>query len=88
MGAYVFCLFFGPGRTLDLALSSTPSPSSLFVPVLGPGAGFWLTLSVGTSETSGVSGADGVLGSDLTPADFVFSFERVGVVEGGGGGFV
>lgn len=43
--------------------------------------------SAGISGISGRLGAGGVLGSDLTPADFSFSFEGVGIgIDGGGGG--
>lgn len=71
-----FCLFFGPGRGLVLALSSTPSPNSLFTPVLGPNDPFKVTFSVGVSGTSdwgGGGGGDG-FSSGLTGTTLAFSF--------------
>ncbi len=64
--------FFGPGLALDLVAPSTPAPSSLFIPVFGPGSPFWELssagdgLMVGTVDT-GV-GVGLALGSGLITA--------------------
>lgn len=75
---YSFCLFFGPGLLFDLALSSTPSPSSLFTPVFGTKGPFWFMSTVGIGGISGTLGAGDVFVSDLTSAELAFSFETAG----------
>lgn len=87
---YSFCLFFGPGLGLDFMLSSTPSPSSRFVPVFGPELDFWLVVSRGVSGSSGRLGAGDALISDLAATALVFSVKTGGVCgdgDAGGGGF-
>lgn len=76
---YSFCLFFGPGLLFDLALSSTPSPSSLFTLVFGPDEPFWLMSTAGIGGISGALGAGDVFVSDLTSAKVTLSFETAGV---------
>lgn len=77
--AYNFCLFFGPGLLFDLALSSTPSPSSLFTPVFGPDEPFWVMSTVEIGGFSGALGAGEVFVSDLISAELAFSLETGGI---------
>lgn len=82
---YIFCLFFGPGLLFDLALSSTPSPSSLFTPVFGTDEPFWLMSTTGTGGISGTLGAGDVFVSDLTSTVLAFSLGKAGLgVDAGG----
>lgn len=70
---------------MDLALSSNPSPSSLFVPALGPAVPFEATFSEGVSGLSGCGGEGEGFCSDFTGTTLAFSFET-GAGGGGGGG--
>lgn len=72
---------------MDLALSSTPSPSSLFVPAFRPAVCFEVTLSEGVSGLSGWGGEDEDFCSDFTGTTFAFSLV-VGAAEGGGAAVV
>lgn len=70
-----FCLFFGPGRAFALAPSSTPSPSSLFVPAFGPDVPFATAFSEGVSEALGCIGGGEDFGSDFAATIFTISVE-------------
>lgn len=92
--AYSFCFFFGPGLLFDLGFSSTPSPSSLFMPVLGPVAPFWFaSITEGTDIPGGLGAGDNLI-SVLMSTTVGFSSDGavaigVGVDEAlGGAGFL
>ena len=74
MATYSFAFFFGPGLALDFASPSTPAPSSLFAPILGPGSPFWALSSAGNGLIVGTAGtgvaAALAFASDL-PSTFV-----------------
>ncbi len=64
---------------MDFEFSSTPSPSSLFMPVLGPGKPFWFVSTLGTTHISGGLGAGEALISGFSSGRTAFSFEAAGI---------
>jgi len=57
--------FLGPGRALTFTGSSTPAPSSLFVPVFGLDGSFFTDSSAGGGTAFETAGAGVSFASDL-----------------------